>query len=91
MTQPPSQHPSGTRTANCRELLEHASEYLEAELTVEELERLRRHLESCVNCRGFVATLNDTVAMLHSLPSRNLPPDLKAKLLQACKQHPDQA
>lgn len=74
------------RRAGCRELLEHASEYLESDLTPEEKERLTRHLEECHNCEGFVSTLKDTIAKLHTLPPHTLPPEFKQKLLQACEE-----
>jgi len=51
-------------------------------------EHMRRHLERCGNCRGFVSTLEDTIAMLHALPNKTLPEDLKRKLIQACKEQP---
>ncbi len=78
----------GPRSAACQELLEHASEFLDAELGDDMKEHMRRHLERCGNCRGFVSTLEDTIAMLHALPNKTLPEDLKRKLIQACKEQP---
>ncbi|GEM_PF-1255163 len=76
------------RSAACQELLEHASEYLDADLGEDLKEHIRRHLERCGTCRGFVSTLEDTIAMLHTLPNRTLPEDLKQRLLKACREQP---
>lgn len=75
-----------SRSAACQELLDHASEYLDADLAADLKEHMRLHLERCGTCRGFVSTLEDTIAMLHTLPNKTLPEDLKQKLLNACKE-----
>ncbi|MBI4311850.1 MAG: zf-HC2 domain-containing protein [Chloroflexi bacterium] len=79
-------HSAASQHTGCRELFERASEYLEVSLTPEEIDHLRRHLDACRNCRSFVATLQETISLLKTLPSKTLPPDLKARLLQACKE-----
>lgn len=74
------------RGSECAELRKRASDYLEADISEQERERIRQHLEECENCKSFVETLRSTIAMLGDLPSRAIPQYLKDKLLQIPKE-----
>ena len=70
-----------SREQECLRLLERASAYLESDMAEEDKEHFRRHLERCMRCKGFVATLKDTVSMLQGLSPTALPLELKQRLL----------
>ena len=65
---------------DCADLRKRASDYLDADISEEERERIRKHLEECENCNGFVETLLFTITTLRNLPARAIPKDLKSRL-----------
>ena len=79
----------GRRGSECGKLRELFSLYLEEELSEEQREQIRRHLDMCENCTGFVATLQDTIAMLQSLPRQEIPQELKRAILRICEEEGD--
>ena len=70
---------------DCAEVRKLASDYLEADISDEERERIRKHLEECENCSSFMETLRSTITMLRSLPSKAIPQNLKERLAQIPK------
>ena len=73
------------KNRGCMELREHASDFLEFDLSEEERQHILRHLEECKDCQSFVDTLRETISMLGSLPRSSMPMELKLKLLQAAE------
>ncbi len=73
---------SSAEHGNCAELRKRASDYLEANISEEEREHIRMHLERCGNCNRFLETLRTTISMLRDLSSHAVPESLKDKLRQ---------
>lgn len=69
--------------SDCKELFARLSEYLDGELDPEMCSRLEGHIEDCPPCVAFLESLRRTVAAARDLPSRELPEDLKKRLLEA--------
>jgi len=66
---------------NCREVFQRLDDYLDCELTPDEMEEVRRHLEVCAMCaeesRVEADILRDVRGKLQRL---GMPPDAKARL-----------
>tara|TARA_Y100000294_G_C8283874_1_gene227931 strand:- start:72 stop:353 length:282 start_codon:yes stop_codon:yes gene_type:complete len=69
----------------CLELREHASDFLELDLSDEERQHILKHLEDCKDCQSFVDTLRETISMLGSLPRSSMPGELKQRLLHVAE------
>lgn len=54
------------------------SSYIDGRVSVEERERIGRHLETCAACRGDLAALQGVVGLLHSVPPVTAPEELRA-------------
>ena len=70
------------KRVDCDEVRRRASDYLESDLSEEEREWIRKHLELCLNCNSFMDTLRSTISMLGELPTKAIPNSLKEKLLR---------
>ncbi len=68
---------------NCRDMAEHLSGYLDAELDEALRRTIERHEGRCPPCRAFIRTLARTVEAVRSMPRRPLPPALKKALREA--------
>ena len=72
--------------SECADLRKRFSDYLEAaDISEEEGERIRMHLEQCKNCNSFMETLRSTITMLGDLPGHPVPQDPKGRLFQIPK------
>ena len=60
--------------------MELSSDYVDEELTPSVADQFRRHLDSCENCNGFVATFRATVMTLRDLPRRGASVDLRTRI-----------
>ncbi len=69
--------------SGCKELFARLSEYLDGELDPEFCSRLEGHIEDCPPCVAFLESLRRTVEAARDLPARELPEDLKKKLIEA--------
>lgn len=78
-------NPFGRRDG-CAELRKLASDYLEADISEEMRDRIRRHLEQCGNCDRFIETLRSTISMLGELPAKPIPANLKDRVLRVSEQ-----
>lgn len=69
----------------CKQLVEHASDFLDARLSLRERLSVRVHLALCVNCRRFIRQMKVSQAVLRQLPDAAIPEldVLLAKLAQA--------
>ena len=77
--------PVSSRRSDCVEIRKRCSDYLEGDVSEEEQEWVRSHLEECKNCDRFIASLGDTIRMLGELPSKAVSADLKERLLRISK------
>ncbi len=59
--------------ADCREVRDLSSDYIEDELDEESRKRISKHLAWCPPCSAFVNTLRATVNMLRSTPRHDAP------------------
>jgi hypothetical protein len=58
---------------SCKDITEHASEYLEKELTFSKRLNMRLHLFMCLNCRRYVKQLQITVQTLGRMRKKEEP------------------
>ena len=74
----------------CLRLFARLSEYLDDELSQRDCAAIRKHLDGCTNCQGFLRTLEKTVELCRQYGSNDVPPPIKAQarseLLEAYRQ-----
>ena len=75
----------GEADANCREMAEWVSDYLEEDLAGSLREVLDRHLGNCPPCEAFVRTLSRTVELIRASPHEPLPPERVRELAEALR------
>ncbi len=69
--------------AQCHQLLETLSDYLDGEASAELCAEIEHHLDGCDECRVVVDTLRKTVALYHELPQPELPPEARLRLYKS--------
>lgn len=69
----------------CRELVEVASDYLEARLSEAETLWTEEHLAKCDACRAYVAQIRTTIESLRGLADRDLDSDRREAILAAMR------
>lgn len=74
---------SGADQLSCQELVELVTAYLERALSTEEAARFEEHLRLCRGCRTYLDQMRVTIATIGALPREGLPPDLRARLMDA--------
>ncbi len=82
--------PNAHNTAECREIFERLSEYLDGELSPEARRKLEEHICGCAPCLEFIESLQKTVDLCRELgagsPAPPLPDEFKKNLLEICRQ-----
>ena len=68
---------------SCRELVELVTEYLEGALSLEEHERVERHLETCRGCHTYVEQMRQTIELTGRLTVDDVSPEAELALLEA--------
>ncbi len=68
---------------NCQEFVELVTDYLEGQLSPEDLQRTAQHLETCHGCHNYVAQMRETVRALHGLIPGEITPDTRERILAA--------
>ncbi|CDO30238.1 anti-sigma factor family protein [Mycolicibacterium porcinum] len=68
---------------NCNELVELVTAYLEGSLDLETRARFDTHLLECDGCENYVQQLQATVKTLGRIPSEDLDPEFRNRLLSA--------
>lgn len=63
----------------CLRLFARLSAYLDDELSKRDCAAIRKHLDGCTNCQGFLKTLEKTVELCRQYPSREVPPPIKSQ------------
>ncbi len=67
---------------DCRALKDQLSEFIDGELDDALCEEIKRHMESCDNCRVMVDTLRKTVILYREAPQETVPPDVHDRLVK---------
>ncbi len=67
---------------DCRALKDQLSEFVDGELDDSLCEEIRKHMESCDNCRVMVDTLRKTVILYREAPPETVPPDVHDRLVK---------
>jgi anti-sigma factor RsiW len=65
--------------AKCLRLFARLSEYLDGELSARDCKAIRKHMEGCANCQGFLKTLEKTVDLCRRYPAQDVPKPIKAQ------------
>jgi anti-sigma factor RsiW len=68
---------------SCQEVVELVTDYLEGALTPEEAALFEQHLNFCDGCDWYVDQLRITVATVGRIEDEEVPPAMRAKLLNA--------
>ena len=63
----------------CLRLFARLSEYLDGELSKRDCQAIRKHMEGCTNCQGFLRTLEKTVQLCRKYPADDVPPPIKSQ------------
>ena len=75
----------------CRELTELLLDFVSGELTQDQMQRIKDHLDGCSPCVVIVETYRLTIEMARQLPCHPLPPSCEQRLWAAVaeqwKQH----
>jgi anti-sigma factor RsiW len=64
----------------CRELIELLVDYLEATLPPDTLARLEAHLRACDECRAYLATYRETIALTGRTARVEMPAEMRRRL-----------
>jgi len=67
----------------CQEVVELATDYLEAALPPEEASLFEQHVNFCDGCDWYVDQLRATVATVGRITEEDVPPGVRDKLLTA--------
>ena len=72
-----------TEPANCQELVELVTDYLEGALVGGDLRRFEDHLALCAACERYLDQLRETIRISGTLTVDDLSPDAERTLLEA--------
>ena len=73
--------------ADCAEVRELSSDYIDEDLDQASTNRLRRHLEMCGPCNAFVNTLRATVRLLRNTPKHGAPDGFRQRVRVRLGEH----
>lgn len=73
---------------SCHELIDLLNDYLDGELSAAECSELEEQLRRCPDCRRLLASLRQTISLLHHLADEPppLPPALEERLIVQMQQ-----
>jgi anti-sigma factor RsiW len=69
--------------ATCTKVYQHICESLDEDLDTPRCRAIKRHIESCPNCRTYMASLKKTIRLYRSLPIGSTPRVAHARLAAA--------
>ena len=72
--------PCAEGMADCGEVRDNASNFIDEEASPRLTTRIRHHLGLCTDCDGWVTSLAQTVGLLRQVPQREVPPSLTGKI-----------
>ena len=67
------------RSAECRDMLEGISAYLDGELDTTACDAIERHCATCPECASLIAGLRETVGLCRGAAAAPLPETVKAR------------
>jgi anti-sigma factor RsiW len=67
----------------CREFVELLLEFLSGELTADQSQRIKEHLDACPPCVAILQTYRITIELTRRLPCNPLPPSCEQRLRAA--------
>ena len=70
---------------DCGEIRDLSSDYIDGDLEVSTVDRVKGHLERCGPCNAFVNTLRATVNMLGAIPGRKAPDGFRQSVREKLK------
>ena len=73
----------------CREVTEHATDYMEGALPARRRLAVRLHLALCRMCRAYLTQLQRTAALLRGRPLPPPPAEVEETILRRIKDGPD--
>ena len=78
------------RMAECRELREMSSDYLDGDLQESLAVRVGSHLDKCGPCRSFVNALRTTIELLRDMPKHQAPAGFSQRVVESLRaENPD--
>jgi anti-sigma factor (TIGR02949 family) len=83
MNRPDDLPDRGPGDMTCADVVELVSDYLDGNLPESEAERVAVHLVGCPGCQAYFEQVRATSAGVREVEADDLPPDLRAKLLEA--------
>lgn len=69
--------------ATCKKVYQHICESLDEDLDTPRCRAIKRHIESCPNCRTYMASLKKTIRLYRALPLGPTPRVAHARLVAA--------
>ncbi len=73
---------------SCRDLTEHATDYMEGALPVRTRLAVRLHLILCAMCRAYLLQLRRTSALLRGRALPAPPPEVEGRIVARAKREP---
>lgn len=67
--------------ASCKKVYQHICESLDEDLDTPRCRAMKRHIESCPNCRAYMASLKKTIRLYRSLPVARTPRSAHTRLI----------
>ena len=68
---------------SCQEVVEFVTDYLEAAMSPEDVERFEYHLSLCDGCVFYVDQIRMTIAAVGRIGEDDVPPEIRADLVAA--------
>ena len=72
--------PCAEGMADCGEVRDNASDFIDGEVSPRLTTRIRHHLGLCTDCDGWITNLAQMVGLLRQVPQREVPPSLIRKI-----------
>jgi RNA polymerase sigma-70 factor (ECF subfamily) len=73
--------------AECKEIFARLSEYLDADMPIEDCDQIQAHIAGCPPCVEFVESLKRSIGLCKECPPETAPtplnPEVRARLLDA--------
>jgi anti-sigma factor RsiW len=68
---------------SCQQVVELVTDYLEGELTADDMLVVERHLAMCRGCAVYLEQMRETIRATGSLQDEDVPPEVLEPLVQA--------
>ena len=76
----PCDDPSTRSEVHCGDVVAHASDYMDGDVSASLSDKIKYHLGLCQDCNGWVKTFVATVGLARELPQKEVPDSLQQKL-----------